>query len=261
MADIVFETLDAVPEELHEVAKKNEDGKFTLNLVPKTKLDEFRDNNVKVSKERDELQVNYTKLAGIVGDNPDEFTENLAKLRETSQLVEDGKLKKSGDIESELATRTENMKASHAAALQDKDAEVQAWKTKAENAEQKFQMTLVDQAIRSAALREESGVITTALDDIISRGRAVFSVSEDGKVVAKHGDNVIYGEDGTTPLDAAEWLNGLKKNAPHFFKESAGGAAEGGKGKSESLGGYSRDEFDKLPAKEQLAAYRRGSIK
>lgn len=55
MPDIVYDTLEAIPEGLRENAKKGDDGKFTVKVVLQSKLDEFRDSNIRVSKERDDL--------------------------------------------------------------------------------------------------------------------------------------------------------------------------------------------------------------
>ena len=55
MPEIVFESLDKVPEGLREHAKE-EEGKVKVNVVPKNKLDEFRETNIKLAQERDSLK-------------------------------------------------------------------------------------------------------------------------------------------------------------------------------------------------------------
>jgi hypothetical protein len=48
MPNITLPTRDAWPEELREHVKE-ESGGFVLNVVPKTKLDEFRNTNIEVA--------------------------------------------------------------------------------------------------------------------------------------------------------------------------------------------------------------------
>ena len=86
MPDFLFDNVEQIAEELRGDAKKNDAGKFVLNLVPKTKLDEFRENNIKLSKERDDLSKVVAKVLPIVGEDADKFAEELAALRAASLL-------------------------------------------------------------------------------------------------------------------------------------------------------------------------------
>lgn len=255
MADITFDSLDQVPEDLRDGAKAGEDGKVTLDLVPNSKLKEFRENNITISKERDALKVANETMAKIIGEDVDAFSTELEELRSTKQQVDDGKLKKNEDIESALASRTEQMKTAHVAALEEKGKETAAWQERALKAEDKLRGTLVDRAIRDAALKDGTGVLTSALDDIVARGKTVFAVDENENIVAMSGKDKIYGADGTTPLSPDEWLQGLKKTAGHFFERSAGGGAEGGN--KDVPGGMDREAFNNLPAQERLKLARK----
>jgi hypothetical protein len=48
MADILYDSQEAVPEDLREFASAK-DGKFAVSVAPMAKLTEFRDNNITVS--------------------------------------------------------------------------------------------------------------------------------------------------------------------------------------------------------------------
>ena len=66
---------------------------------------------------------------------------------------------------------------------------------------------------------------SSALEDVLTRGRATFKV-EDGRPVAYDNDGLkMYGADAITPLSVGEWLDGLSDKAPHLFNKSQGTGA------------------------------------
>lgn len=255
MPEIKFDSLDAIPEGLRETAKED-GGKYIINVVPKSKLDEFRDNNTALSQERDTLKASVASLTSIVGEDPATFATELAELRTTSQQVKDGKLKGSDAIETEVANRVASMKGDYERRLLEVGKDAANWKDKAEASDQKFRRSLIDRAVTNAVLAESSGAQPQALTDILARAYAVFSVDDGGKLLAKDGEATIYGADGATPMTPAEWLDKLKEQAPYFFKSSGGGNA-GGNGDGGLPGGIGAEQFNNLSGAQQLAALRR----
>lgn len=223
-----FDTLESLPEDLREFAKTDDNGKVTINLVSNTKLSEFRDNNTKLSAERDGLVKKVDAFTALIGDDSDAFTVELVGLRETAQQVADGKLKGTEKIALEVETRITEMKSGFDKQLQDAGKEIAAWKDKAGSADSKFKRSVVGQAITNAAIAADSGVDTAALPDILERAYKIFGVEDSGNIVPKNGEAVIYGGDGTTPMTPNEWIAKLKDTAPHFFMKSAGSGAGGG---------------------------------
>lgn len=258
MPELMFEALDAIPEGLKEVAVQK-DGKFVVDVVPGKKLAEFRDNNINLAKERDALKSRWDALAPLVGEDLDAFKTSYEALRAVDQQVKDGKLTAKGDIEAEVTRRVDAMKSNYEQRLQAEAAaraQAEAGKTAAE---EKFKRSVVERYVTDAVLNEKSGAIPTALPDILERSGKVFKVSDDGKIVAKEGDAIIYGADGATPMTPIEWLGKLKESAPYFFKGSNGGGATGGTSKS-APGGMSSEDFLKLPASERLKLARKAGV-
>lgn len=256
MPTLAFDTLDAVPEGLREFAKEA-DGKVTVKVVAETKLDEFRTNNVALSQERDVLNTRVTKLTGLVGEDPDQFATELATLRETAQKVKDGQLQASDDVDRVVQERVSKMKEGFEEQLRASASETAAWKTKATTVQGDFDRSIVDQHITTAVIDPKVGALTEALPDILHRARGVFQV-ENGKLVPRKGEAVIYGADGATPMTPAEWLAGLKTSAPYFFKGSGGGGATGdGPG---TVAGMSQADFLKLPAHRRLELANQGKV-
>jgi len=257
MPDISFDSLDAVPEGLKEVAKDNGSGKFVVNVVPAAKLDEFRNNNIAVSKERDTLKSFKDLWAPIIGEDPDAFKADVERLRTVDQEVKDGKLKGSKDIEAEVNRRVETMKTGYETRLQAAEQARVAAEATAKDADTRFKRSIVDRAITDAVLNEKSGAEPRALPDIIERAAKVFAVGDDGKLTPKEGEAIIYGADGATPMTPNEWLGKLKESAPYFFKASGGGNAGGGN-TSKIPGGLTKEAYDKLPPDKKLELARKG---
>ena len=254
MPKIIFETLDLVPEWLRGDAKEV-NGKIEADVVQTAKVDEFRNNNIKLSTERDALLKTNESLVALVGEDVEAFKTEIETLRKTQQEVNDGKLKGSDAVAKEVESRVQNLKTDYEKQIQAANKETVAYKDKAATLETKLKNTHIDRAITSAVLDENSGVDPRALPDILERARRVYTVEGDDKLVAKDGEAVIYGSDGATPLPPSEWLEKLKEQAPYFFKSSQGGGATGSDGKLPA--GLTQEQYDKLSGSEKLALSRK----
>lgn len=253
MPDVKFKSLDEVPEGLREHAKQV-DGAFVINVVPKVKLDEFRETNISLAQERDALKTRVQGLAEIVGEDPEKFKTELEALRHTDQLVKDGKLKGSDAVENAVQERLENVKTSYEQQLAEMGQKLEAANQRGNDFESKFKRSQIDREITNAVLAKDSGVNPQALPDILARAYGVYQVKDDGTLVAMKGDAVIYGSDGATPMSPKEWLTKLLAEAPYLGLSSNGGGAFGDRG--DTVGGMSKEEFNKLDPATRIAKYR-----
>lgn len=199
--------LEDVPEAVRALYKADGD-EFVLDaegVVPKERLDEFRDNNIS-------LQRQLEKLKDI---DPVKYRELVNLQRE----VEEGQLLKAGKIEEVVNSRVTAMKASL-------EGERDTFRSRAESAESQLSVLLIDSAVRNEALK--LGVVNTALDDVVLRARTIYKMKDGAAVPHDNKGEVIFGKDGKTPMPMSDWLTSLKKNAPHLFANSQGGGAGGG---------------------------------
>jgi len=178
--------------------------------VDRDKLNEFRDNNIAQRKKIEEL----TDLWAGVDMSPEEVKELVAK----ADQIRSSKAKGSEEIEAELKTRTDRLKAEHAAAMK---------KVQDENArlDQGLTSLTIDQAAITAATKK--GLRASAIMDLTSRARMLFKL-QDGRPTAYEGDGktVRFGKDAT-PLEIPEWVETLTAEAPHLFEPSSGSGASG----------------------------------
>lgn len=252
MPILSFDTLDGVPEGLREFAKTDEQsGKVKVNVVAASKIDEFRDNNIKISKERDDLLTALKPYRDLVGEDIDAFRTDLDDARMTRERVKAGELKESRAVEEAVAKRTEEMRKNYEDQLKAQGREMAAWKTKSESSDGLYRQTLVKQAIKDAAIAN-ADVDNRALDDIVSRGMSIFKCDDHGRVQPFNGDAPIYGADGVSPMTTHEWVGKLKETAPYFFKASQGGGASGSSEKG-GHNGKTRADLMKMSPRERLA--------
>ena len=228
----VVDTIDSVPEPLR-TAYVERDGKFHLDvegLVPKAKLDEFRETNIARSRELDALRQRYD------GVDPDKFREyetRAAKERD-KRLIDAGKM------DELIEARVGAMRTDHKMALDGIASENKTLK-------QRLESLLVDGALRDAAAK--AGVRPGAVDDVLLRGRMVFRVEGD-KAIAYDGDKAMYGKSGD-PVSVSEWIEGLSQKAAHLFEPSNGSGARGSGNAATGKDTITRAEFEALPHHER----------
>lgn len=251
-----FKTKEEAPEELREFLKETDDGEakvFTVTMVAKQRLDQFRDNNTNLSKKVEQTESFVQKFKPLIpeGKTEEDLLKEISDLRAVAQQVKDGKIKGSDQIEVEVNNRTEAMKRAHDETVQNLTREVGRWKTQAEAVDQKYRQSVVEMAVSTAASDPKIGVNPKALPHILSAARSVFVVDDSGKMLPKDsGGNTIWGEDGATPMTITEWLKKLRSTDEYFFLGSGGGGAGGGNG--DKVNGMSAADLAKLPAMERL---------
>lgn len=225
-----LETLDGVDESLAEhYVQDPASGKFVIQvdgMVPKARLDEFRNNNNALMKERDSFKIQLEEMSTNYGATPEE----VAELRKLADSVKDKKVFDDDGIEALVEKRISSLKAEKEAEIRNRDKQIKDLAADREHWAHKYQRTVVDRELRDAALK--AGVKASALPDVTLRGQGMWHLNDDGKIVAKdhHGD-LVYGADGVSLMSAEEWMTGpLREAAPHFFEPSGGGGANGGGG-------------------------------
>jgi hypothetical protein len=188
------------------------DGAWVLDVdgaVEKAKLDEFRNTNVALIKERDELKQRY---AGI---DPDE----VKALAEEKRRLEEAQALKAGEVEKVVENRIKGIKA-------DLDKQVSTLSAEREALTARLTAIQIDQGVITVATKR--GLRPTALTDITARARSVFRlVNGVPTAFEADGKTVRYGKDGLTPMTLEEWTDAQVAEAPHLFESNAGGGAAG----------------------------------
>lgn len=203
----VVQSLSEITNEAHKALyKPQDDGTFRLDVdgvVPREKLDEFRNNNVALQNEKTTLSQQLDKFKDI----------DPAKYQEFKSKAEAYKGDK--DIEDIVNQRLTEAKKNYT-------DQIENLSSKLNSSESTLAKHLIGSSIREAAVKV--GAVPTALKDIEGRANELFTV-ENGKVIPKLDGAIVYGKDGVTPMSASEWAVNLSKEAPHLFSQNQGGGA------------------------------------
>jgi hypothetical protein len=198
-------------------------------------------------------EVKKTKLKfNTLNDSLKDF--DLAEAKKALALVnsEEGKLLKDGKkLEELVEVKVSSMKSDYETKLAEKTAINKENRDKKRKWRNKYQTKTIDDTIRQAALTAK--VRPEALEDVITRGRSVFAMSEDGRSVEARdgkGDLLKVGDLIANPKN---WVESLKNTAPHYWPGSTGAGFTG-----EGAGGGSDNHSKMLAAakSKDMKAYR-----
>ena len=198
-----YATKQEIPAE-HQSLYVERDGAFVLDadgVVEKSKLDEFRQNNITLSNQ-------LKKFEGI---DPDA----VRQLAADKQRLEDDQRLKDGKFQEVLDARLKTAKA-------DWDKQFSAVTAERDTLLGRLSAIQIDQAVVTEATKR--GLRPTAIPDITARARQTFKLVS-GVPQAFDGQTARMGKDG--PMTLAEWVDALVSDAPHLFEANAGGGAAG----------------------------------
>lgn len=175
------------------------------------------------------------QLARFDGIDPEQVRAILKNFADG----EEAKLIAEGKIDEVLAKRTDKLKGEHQKQLQGKDEEIGTLSARV----QKLSALAVNGALAAAG---EKGALPESMEAIQALAKGVFVTDDEGNVVALDADgDVVFGKDGKSPLQVAEWLDGLKERMPNLFAMPKGANVRGSgtqHGASGKLGGTQAEQ-------------------
>jgi len=235
---MVLKTLDGLPKEIAEKYEEKS-GEFHLQVegaVPKSKVDEFRTNNIELNKALEDLK---KKFDGV---DPEEYK----KIKDDMVKMQDKKLLDAGKVDELLTQKTERMKQDYDARIDALSKENENLKGQISNSKKQLSSILIDTEI-TKAVTKVGQMKQGAMQDILNRGRSVWQL-EEGVPIPKKDDKLLYSKDGQHLMTFDEWAEMLTKEAPYLFEASAGGGAPGSDGKKFA----GNVDLSKLGAAEKL---------
>lgn len=254
MAYAIAPELDATAiEKLPEAQRgwyAEKDGKFVLDLG-KVDIEDTSGLKNALAKERQAAKdaKEAAKLAvaeamkAYEGIDPVKTRALLAKFNDEEEAA----LIASGKVDEVIAKRMSKREADFQKQLEAARGEAEGAKKVAST----FQSRVLDNHIRAAAAK--AGIHPFAVEDALLRARSMFSLDDKGEAVQMGSDgSPVLGKDGKTPFTPAEWLEGMKETAPHWFPASGSGGGAGGSGGA-GAGGKTirREAFDALSPAER----------
>lgn len=255
MLKVFVKKLDEVDEKFRELYEKTEGG-FMLTTDDsdfKTKIGEFRGNNIELKKKIEHLENTVKEFDGI---DPKKVREAQKKLQE----IEDGKLLEEGKVEELVNQRIDRMSNEYKNQINTLSARAETAEKIASTYKNQLTNIAVDNGI-SKAISEVATPRKGALTDILGRAKQIWTAGEDGQLVAKDSSgNIIYGKEGKNPLSPQEYITSLSQEAPFLFEQSSGGGASGSQKQPSHDGSKVIARDDKEAFANNLEAIAKGTM-
>lgn len=205
----------------------------------KAKLDEFRNNNIRLRQDSEKLVEAAKRFDGI---DPDKYRE----YKEKAESIDDKELLDKGKVDELVAKRIEALNTEHKSQLDALNKKVVEVTEESDKRKRKLSELLVNDAL-TKSVGEIGKLQPGALQDIQNRARAVWHVEDDGSIVAKSPEgNHLYGADGITKITMKEWMDGQAKDSPYLFMQNTGGGSGGGASEEGGSGGSIANDPDAL---------------
>ena len=210
-----YKTKEEVPTESQSLYVER-DGDWMLDVdgvVDKSKLDEFRANNITLNNQ---LVEQKKRFEGIDPDEVRKLAEDKRKLEEAQQL-------KGGEVDKVVEGRLKTAKTEW-------DKQFNAVTAERDTLNSRLTAIQIDQGVITVATKK--GLRPTAIPDITARARIVFKLVDGApRAYEADGQTVRVGKDGITPMTLDEWVDQQVADAPHLFETNSGsGAASNGSG-------------------------------
>jgi len=230
---VVVKDINEVPEYLREAYTQVGD-EFVLDTDDgdfKQRIGEFRNTNIDLNKQLAELQKQagntealQRQLKDFEGLDAKQARDAIEKMRAISEQ----KLIEAGKLDEVLEQRTSRMKSDYEGKIEALARSLDEQQKEKQTFKQKLTEVVIDNSLQAAVSRTAS-VRPGAMQDIIARGRRVWSINDDGTPVPTNTDGkVMYGKDGKTTLSMEEWAQSLVDEAGYLFEQSSGGGSGGG---------------------------------
>jgi hypothetical protein len=231
----VIESLDEVPESLHALYGKSEDGLFVLELdgiethpgarALKNALDAERASRRRANNKAETLAAELERYRAT---GPDAARAAPARPEEIEGGTDEAKTTRGlddGQVEALINSRLGRLQADFVAERRALEAARDSAAESARSARQSLaQEQLENRILRAAA---EAGVRRAAMADVLARARELWQIEEDGTPLPIRDDTPVLAPDGESWLAPEQWLAALSREAEHLFEPNRGGAAPG----------------------------------
>ena len=185
-----------------------------------------------VGDETAELKTQIDKLIGekrSVTDKMKEFEGlDLDKAKKALDILEKDDVVKrisEGKFDEVFAERTDQLKTKYEDAINEVNDKLKLSEENGVQLSQALDNTRIDSALRKAAIK--AGILGDALDDVIVRGRGIFSVNRDGEVESRDSEGNMRKIDDKI-LTTSRWVETLPKHYwPSSDSANIGGSASG----------------------------------
>jgi hypothetical protein len=199
-------------------AMKDELGKSLQAEIDKATA-ALKSNNQKLLDEKKKIQDRFKDIT-----DPDEALKAMKLINENEEM----QMFRDGKFEDVIQRRLSSVTTQHEEAVKELTTKFETTEMTATKYRSLFQDLVIDNQLRSAAAK--AGILPAAMEDVLNKGRNIFAVAEDERSVESrdHNGKLRKTEDDKV-LTPENWIEGLKRQSPHYWPPSqAAGFTPGG---------------------------------
>jgi hypothetical protein len=225
MVDFSFIEDPDLREKAENVAKIKID-QLTVDLSnsAKSQIEEavagLKAKNTEILTEKKTLQETLKKFEGYDPKVIKEATEFYEKNKDAEFL-------KDGTVEELIEKKTSQLTSDFEAQLNELNESLQKAQHHGKTYQQLFEAKVIDDGIREEALK--AGMLPSAIEDAILRGRGIFSLDENKQIEARDAEGKLAITEDKKVLTTKNWIEGLKTTSPHYWPQSTSANAYGGR--------------------------------
>ncbi|MCB2186278.1 MAG: hypothetical protein KQJ78_07665 [Deltaproteobacteria bacterium] len=225
---------EAMPVELQKLYTEK-DGVFTLQLegeipgmVPKAKLDEFRENNIRLAKEKDDL-AGKAKALEDLGD-----LEEVKAAMRAAREAKDKKLLDAGKVDELIQEKTAALVREHEAEVASLKANSEAMTAQVATLQDRLTKEVIDKAVLDALMQQVEKVPASAAKLLRIEARQVLFLDDAGEIIAKEPDGstkYAYDKDGKKAYGPEQFAaDFVATYAQDYWPSKGGGAPKNNQG-------------------------------
>lgn len=233
-----------------ENAHKLEVDELTVNLTnaSKTAVEDavsgLKTKNTEILGEKKTLQEQLKTFEGI---DPKKAKDAM----EFHEKNKDAKFLEDGTVEELIEKKTSQLTSDHETVVTELTTKLGEAQAHGQNYQTLFESKVIDDGLKEEAIKQ--GIRPEALNDVVMRGRGVFSLDESKQIEARDSEGKLAVTEDKKVLTPKNWITGLKETSPHYWPNSESAGAHGGPGGADS--DYTAKLAD-LAAKGDNAGYR-----
>ena len=200
------------------------DGNYTLNLpdgvVSKSRVDEFRNNNITLKKQLEEFQKRQLQIDNMVAKDDYDALKAELQSRLDKEQIDKGNIE---EVVKDRMSRAQSEFTERQAILQrdleDKQSKFEKLHSDFQNSE--IQAKLVTELNRVGKIR------TGAENDLLERARKVWRLNENNSLVAFKQDGTEMFGANAEPITVSEYCSDQLTDAAHCYEGASGTDAKG----------------------------------
>ena len=208
-------------------AHKIEVDQLTINLTDAAKTqveDAVTGLKTKNAELLDEKKAQDTKLKLFEGFDP----KTLKTATDFYAKNKDAEFLKDGTVEELIQSKTSQLTSDFETQITELNTNLTEAKAHGTIYQGLFEGKTIDDGIREEAIK--SGMLPTAVEDAVMRGRGVFSLDANKQIEARDAEGKLAVTEDKKVLTTKNWVEGLKTTSPHYWPGSKGAGAFGGQG-------------------------------